>query len=126
MDAGCAGQRPSQPSAQVAHRAAVIRLGRHALIAWQPKGRRHDGQCHGLDRSVRRVPAFAYNRTMALPASHSAQATKRPPAVRAGHDSSGLVPSRRQYLELKAEHPAAILLYRLGDFYETFDEDASI
>ncbi len=37
-----------------------------------------------------------------------------------------LVPSRRQYLELKAQHPGAILLYRLGDFYETFDEDATI
>src|SRR5215218_3512797 len=37
-----------------------------------------------------------------------------------------LVPSRRQYLELKAQHPGAILLYRLGDFYETFDEDAQI
>src|SRR5215204_4855773 len=38
----------------------------------------------------------------------------------------GLVPSRRQYLDLKAQHPQAILLYRLGDFYETFDEDAKI
>ena len=35
-----------------------------------------------------------------------------------------LVPSRRQYLDLKARHPGALLLYRLGDFYETFDEDA--
>ena len=39
-------------------------------------------------------------------------------------DRSALVPSRRQYLDLKAQHPEAILLYRLGDFYETFDEDA--
>ncbi|CAA9578358.1 MAG: DNA mismatch repair protein MutS [uncultured Thermomicrobiales bacterium] len=37
-----------------------------------------------------------------------------------------LVPSRRQYLELKAQHPQAILLYRLGDFYETFDDDARV
>ncbi|MEA2598074.1 MAG: mismatch repair protein MutS [Thermomicrobiales bacterium] len=36
----------------------------------------------------------------------------------------GLVPSRRQYLDLKALHPQAILLYRMGDFYETFDDDA--
>src|SRR5215203_6735668 len=35
-----------------------------------------------------------------------------------------LVPSRRQYLDLKEAHPEAILLYRLGDFYESFDEDA--
>ena len=40
--------------------------------------------------------------------------------------SDGLVPSRRQYLRLKAHYPHAILLYRLGDFYEAFDEDARI
>jgi DNA mismatch repair protein MutS len=33
-------------------------------------------------------------------------------------------PSRRQYLRLKEEHPRAVLLYRLGDFYEAFDTDA--
>jgi DNA mismatch repair protein MutS len=37
-----------------------------------------------------------------------------------------LVPSRRQYLDLKAQYPDAILLYRLGDFYETFDDDAHL
>lgn len=41
-------------------------------------------------------------------------------------DSSALVPSRRQYLELKQQYPHAILLYRLGDFYEAFDDDAHI
>lgn len=30
----------------------------------------------------------------------------------------------QQYLELKARHPDAMLLYRLGDFYELFFEDA--
>jgi DNA mismatch repair protein MutS len=39
---------------------------------------------------------------------------------------SDLVPSRQQYLDLKARYPRAILLYRLGDFYETFDDDARI
>ncbi len=33
-------------------------------------------------------------------------------------------PLRRQYLRLKRQYPDAILLFRLGDFYETFDEDA--
>src|SRR5215813_3604641 len=33
-------------------------------------------------------------------------------------------PARRQYLEIKAQHQDAILLYQVGDFYETFDEDA--
>lgn len=35
-------------------------------------------------------------------------------------------PMRRQYLSLKRTHPDAILLFRLGDFYETFDEDARL
>jgi len=33
---------------------------------------------------------------------------------------------RRQYLEIKRQYPDAILFFRLGDFYETFDEDAEI
>ncbi len=33
---------------------------------------------------------------------------------------------RRQYLDLKARHPDAILFFRLGDFYETFDDDAEL
>lgn len=35
-------------------------------------------------------------------------------------------PVRRQYLEVKAKHQDALLLFRLGDFYEAFDEDARI
>ena len=30
----------------------------------------------------------------------------------------------KQYLELKGKHPDAILLFRVGDFYETFSDDA--
>ncbi|RLC67970.1 MAG: DNA mismatch repair protein MutS, partial [Chloroflexi bacterium] len=37
---------------------------------------------------------------------------------------SQLTPLRRQYLEIKARHPDAIVFFRLGDFYEAFDEDA--
>ncbi len=33
-------------------------------------------------------------------------------------------PIRQQYLEIKRDYPNAILFFRLGDFYETFDEDA--
>ncbi len=33
-------------------------------------------------------------------------------------------PSRQQYLDIKAQYPEAILMFRLGDFYEMFDEDA--
>ncbi|MBN1304126.1 MAG: DNA mismatch repair protein MutS [Anaerolineales bacterium] len=35
-------------------------------------------------------------------------------------------PARKQYLEIKRKHPSEILFFRLGDFYETFDEDAEI
>lgn len=33
-------------------------------------------------------------------------------------------PLMKQYLEMKEKHPDAILLFRVGDFYETFSEDA--
>ncbi len=35
-------------------------------------------------------------------------------------------PARRQYLQMKSQYPDAILMYQVGDFYETFDEDARI
>ncbi len=35
-----------------------------------------------------------------------------------------VTPVRKQYLETKSLHPDCLLLFRLGDFYETFDEDA--
>ncbi len=35
-----------------------------------------------------------------------------------------VTPIRQQYLEIKRQHPDAILFFRLGDFYETFDQDA--
>ncbi|MEC9445682.1 MAG: DNA mismatch repair protein MutS, partial [Chloroflexota bacterium] len=35
-----------------------------------------------------------------------------------------MTPIRRQYLKIKADHPDSILLFRMGDFYETFDDDA--
>ncbi len=35
-----------------------------------------------------------------------------------------LTPSRKQYLDLKAQHPGEILFFRMGDFYECFDNDA--
>ena len=35
-------------------------------------------------------------------------------------------PVRRQYLGVKREHQDEILLFRMGDFYETFDDDARL
>lgn len=35
-------------------------------------------------------------------------------------------PLMRQYWKIKERHPGALLLFRMGDFYETFEEDARI
>ncbi|MBO7609506.1 MAG: DNA mismatch repair protein MutS [Muribaculaceae bacterium] len=35
-----------------------------------------------------------------------------------------LTPMMRQFMEMKAKHPDAILLFRVGDFYETYLQDA--
>ncbi|MHC5542352.1 MutS N-terminal domain-containing protein, partial [Singulisphaera rosea] len=37
---------------------------------------------------------------------------------------AGLTPMMQQYRELKARDPEALLLFRMGDFYEMFGEDA--
>jgi DNA mismatch repair protein MutS len=37
---------------------------------------------------------------------------------------SKVTPVRRQYLQIKRQYPDAIVFFRLGDFYETFDADA--
>ncbi len=39
---------------------------------------------------------------------------------------SRVTPMQRQYLQLKAQYPDSILMFRLGDFYEMFNEDAEI
>ena len=40
------------------------------------------------------------------------------------HES--ITPIRQQYLRIKKKYPETIVFFRLGDFYETFDEDARI
>ncbi|MBQ9373941.1 MAG: DNA mismatch repair protein MutS, partial [Oscillospiraceae bacterium] len=35
-----------------------------------------------------------------------------------------LTPMRKQYLEIHKQHPDCLLFFRLGDFYEMFDDDA--
>ena len=37
---------------------------------------------------------------------------------------SAQTPMMQQYNDLKAQHPDAFLFFRLGDFYELFNEDA--
>jgi DNA mismatch repair protein MutS len=40
--------------------------------------------------------------------------------------TTAATPIRRQYLEIKRRHADAILLFRIGDFYEAFDDDARL
>jgi DNA mismatch repair protein MutS len=40
--------------------------------------------------------------------------------------NNDLTPARRQYLAFKKKYPNAILFFRMGDFYETFDDDARL
>ena len=37
-----------------------------------------------------------------------------------------LTPMMKQFLDLKAKHPDAVMLFRCGDFYETYSTDAII
>ena len=47
-------------------------------------------------------------------------------AGRASAQGKGQSPVLQQYLAAKGQHPEAILLFRLGDFFETFQEDAEV
>ena len=40
------------------------------------------------------------------------------------HENIVLTPMMKQFLELKAKHPDAVMLFRCGDFYETYSTDA--
>lgn len=40
--------------------------------------------------------------------------------------TANTTPLRKQYLEIKRRHHDAILLFRIGDFYEAFDDDARL
>ena len=40
--------------------------------------------------------------------------------------SEELTPMMRQFMELKSKHPDALLLFRCGDFYETYSDDAVV
>lgn len=43
---------------------------------------------------------------------------------RAGPSGARATPAMRQFYAFKERHPGCILLFRMGDFYETFDDDA--
>ena len=43
-----------------------------------------------------------------------------------GENNAHLTPVMRQYREIKEKYPDAILFFRIGDFYETFESDAEL
>jgi DNA mismatch repair protein MutS len=48
------------------------------------------------------------------------------PDERQGHHGQNHSPIRQQYLSVKRQHPDAVLFFRMGDFYEMFDDDAEL
>lgn len=43
---------------------------------------------------------------------------------KAGTEEAKITPMLKQYLDVKSAHPDKLVLFRMGDFYETFFEDA--
>ncbi|HET9050983.1 MAG TPA: DNA mismatch repair protein MutS, partial [Candidatus Dormibacteraeota bacterium] len=63
-------------------------------------------------------------RTGAAAAPHAGPSPPREPAPTIDLEAAGSTPILREYRAVKAEHPGAIVLARLGDFYEMFGDDA--
>ena len=79
------------------------------------------------------IPKAIYNKLMAEVKAMRSQAESAPaqqesqPAAAAAGEAPAeaeLSPIARQYSEMKAKHTDAILLFRVGDFYESFGDDA--
>ncbi|MEE8153694.1 MAG: hypothetical protein V3T53_01905, partial [Phycisphaerales bacterium] len=51
--------------------------------------------------------------------------TSTTPAAGQSRDSRR-TPAMRQYARFKRQHPECVLFFRMGDFYEMFDEDAKL
>ena len=67
------------------------------------------------------IPKAIYNKLMAeVKASAAPEQESQPTAEVVGEAS----PLSRQYGEMKAKHPDAILLFRVDEFYMSFDDDA--
>ena len=58
------------------------------------------------------------------PRPAAARARPAPLTVHERLPAENLTPMMRQYLSVKAAHPGAVVLFRMGDFFETFFEDA--
>ena len=76
------------------------------------------------------IPRGIYNKLMAEVKAQQPQAAaeqeSQPAADAVGDAPAAVEPSPvvRQWVEMKAKHPDAILLFRVGDFYESLGDDA--
>jgi DNA mismatch repair protein MutS len=64
------------------------------------------------------------NRRGRAPAPHQTPASADPSPPVIDLDAAGSTPILQEYRRVKADHPDALVLARLGDFYEMFGEDA--
>ena len=71
---------------------------------------------------MKAIKLFAFCAMAALVLASCAGKTSKEKTVKEKTTTES--PLLKQYFEIKAQYPDAMLLYRVGDFYETFGEDA--
>ncbi len=98
---------------------------------------KHDGGVDGIADDMRKAlgEAFDQNLNVELYRSNENKVTAAPvqkpvetpkPKVLSKTAQKYETPLMKQYHEMKKKHPDAVLLFRVGDFYETFGDDARI
>lgn len=73
-----------------------------------------------VDEHTRKNPDLPESQCQSSKGLHDVQASKSGSISEIGKHT----PMMQQYLRIKAEHPGTLVLYRMGDFYELFYEDA--
>ena len=58
--------------------------------------------------------------------NHSIYSIKKEKERTVNEEEIVLTPMMKQFLDLKAKHPDAVMLFRCGDFYETYSTDAIV
>ena len=71
------------------------------------------------------IPKAIYNKLMADVQASKAQAEPSESAPEAEQASEPSAPAKA-YEQMKAKHPDSLLLFRMGDFYEAYGDDAKI
>ena len=107
---------------------------RENKVAWLPPGAARPGELHTaqvVDASAWQLHVRAgrhggVRTSSKIRAPHLAAAVPEAPRTTLDLRTAGDTPILREYRAVKAEHPDAIVLARLGDFFEMFGEDAQI